>query len=75
MLGVDGYGILNAHSSYQLLDELQLFIKVQNLLDTDYETFGLLGNPSEVLEGTSDPRFLGPGAPLGVWGGLELRAL
>ncbi|HMI92222.1 MAG TPA: TonB-dependent receptor, partial [Polyangiales bacterium] len=72
---VDGYAVLNAQTSYQLFDSLQLFIKVQNLLDTDYETFGLLGNPSEVLEGTSDPRFLGPGAPLGVWGGIELRNL
>jgi outer membrane receptor protein involved in Fe transport len=73
--GVEGYAIVNAHSAYQLLDSLTLFMKIQNLLDTEYETFGLLGNPSEVLEGTSDPRFLGPGAPLGVWGGLELRAL
>jgi iron complex outermembrane recepter protein len=72
---VDGYAVLNAHSSYQLFDSVQLFVKVQNLLDSEYETFGLLGNPSEVLEGTSDPRFLGPGAPLGVWGGVEVRDL
>lgn len=26
-----------------------------------------------VLEGASDPRFQGSGAPLGIWAGLELR--
>jgi outer membrane receptor protein involved in Fe transport len=67
---VPGYAVLNAHAAYWLLDNLQLFVKAQNLLSTKYETFGILADPSEVLRGASDPRFLGPGAPLGVWAGL-----
>jgi outer membrane receptor protein involved in Fe transport len=67
---VPGYAVLNAHAAYWLLENLQLFVKAQNLLNTKYETFGILADPSEVLRGTSDPRFVGVGAPLGVWAGL-----
>ena len=72
---VDGYVTLAAQVSYQLLDPLQLFVKAQNLLDTEYETFGLLAEPDEVLEGASDPRFLGPGAPFGIWAGVVVSNL
>jgi outer membrane receptor protein involved in Fe transport len=71
--GVNGYAIVSAFTSYQVLEPLRVFVKAENLFDAEYETFGLLAEPDEVLEGTSDPRFLGPGAPLGVWAGLELR--
>jgi len=71
--GVNGYAIAGAFTSYQLLEQLQLFVKAENLFDAEYETFGLLADPSEVLEGTSDPRFQGPGAPFGVWAGVELK--
>jgi len=71
--GVNGYAIASAFTSYQVLEPLRVFVKAENLFDTEYETFGLLAEPDEVLEGASDPRFQGPGAPLGVWAGLELR--
>lgn len=67
---VSGYVIVNAQASYHLLRELTLFVRAQNLLDTRFETFGVLANPAEVLQGATDPRFLGPGAPLGVWAGI-----
>jgi iron complex outermembrane recepter protein len=70
---VPGHAVLGAHIHYSPLDALQLFIKAQNVLDSEYETFGLLADPSEVLEGTSNPRFLSPGAPFGIWAGLVLR--
>jgi iron complex outermembrane receptor protein len=69
---VRGYVILNAHASYQLWTQLQLFVRAQNLLDTRYDTFGVLANPTEVLPGSSDPRFLGRGAPFGMWFGAVL---
>jgi iron complex outermembrane receptor protein len=71
--GVNGYAIAGAFTSYQVLEQLKIFVKAENLFDAEYETFGLLAEPDEVLEGTSDPRFQGPGAPLGVWAGLELK--
>ena len=66
---VGGFVVLGAHASYQLLPSLQLFVHANNLLDTEYHTFGVLGEPDEALPGTSDPRFYGVGAPFGVWAG------
>jgi outer membrane receptor protein involved in Fe transport len=68
-----GYVVLGARASYDLLDHLQLFVYAQNLLDAEYETFGVLGDPSEVLEDMEDPRFQSPGAPLGVWAGITVH--
>jgi iron complex outermembrane recepter protein len=70
---VPGYAVFEAYASYAPLDALEVFVKAQNLLDTEYETFGVLADPSEVLEGTSDPRFLGPAAPFGIWAGVVLH--
>ena len=40
------------------------FVEVDNLLDKRYATFGLLGDPGDVLgAGVTDPRFLSPGDP------------
>ena len=68
-----GYVVFGAQVSYDVLDTLQIFVRAQNLFDTEYETFGILANPAEVLPGTSDPRFVSPGAPLGVWAGLTVH--
>ena len=70
---LDGYAIASAHTSYQLLDNLQLFLEAENLLDTEYETFGLLAEPDEVLDGTSDPRFVGPGPPFAIFAGITVH--
>jgi iron complex outermembrane receptor protein len=70
---VDGFVVLGAHASYRPLPELVLHVQAQNLLDADYETFGVVADPSEVLPGTSVPRFLSPGAPLGVWAGVTVE--
>jgi len=59
---------------------VSVFAKVQNLFDTDYETFGIIGAPGEVFDGSTpgqspvmtDPRFLGAGAPIGGWVGVRL---
>lgn len=70
---VHGYAVVNLQSSYQVADFLKAHVKVNNLLDREYETFGLLGNAEEVLgDEFYNTRFLGPGAPIGVWGGMTL---
>ena len=74
------YAIVNLHGEYHVNHLLTLFAKVDNLFDTDYETFGILGAPGEVFDGSTpgqspvmtDPRFLGPGAPIGGWVGVRL---
>lgn len=70
---IPGFAVLNAHGSYALSKSLRIFASVNNLLDREYESFGVFGEPEEVLgDGYDDPRFLSPGAPRGAWIGLEL---
>jgi iron complex outermembrane receptor protein len=67
--GVDGFFVLSAHASYQVLEPLKLYVRATNLLDTKFSTFGVIADPSEVLPQYSNPRFLGRGAPFGIWVG------
>ena len=69
----DGYTVLNLRGEYSVNDNLAIFAKVENLLDKDFETFGLLGAPGEVLgPAFTDPRFLSPGAGRGGWIGVRV---
>lgn len=70
---ISGYGLVNLHGRYKVNEHLQFFAKVDNLFDSEYETFGLYGEPDEApgldLE---DPRFVGAGAPRAGWIGFKL---
>jgi outer membrane receptor protein involved in Fe transport len=76
---IESYTVMNLTGSYTINKHLTVLARIQNLFDTDYETFGLLGDPSEVfnegngLPSFTDPRFLSPGAPIGGWVGLRLN--
>ena len=68
-----GYWVFNLRSQYRFNDHVQLFLRVDNLFDKHYKTFGLFGQADEVLgEDFDDPRFVGPGAPRAYWGGIRL---
>jgi outer membrane receptor protein involved in Fe transport len=69
----DGYAILNLRAAWHLNDNLMLFARVENAFDENYETFGLLGEPGEVFEDFSNPRFLGAGPPRGAWVGARVK--
>jgi outer membrane receptor protein involved in Fe transport len=51
---------------------LTAFASVQNLLDTEYETFGTFA-PNARADGAPVQRFLTPASPLTVQGGLAWR--
>ena len=73
---IAGYGILNLRSSYPINDRLEVFASVNNLLNQRYATFGVLAELELDLEeapGIEGSRFVGPGAPRGLWGGLRVR--
>jgi outer membrane receptor protein involved in Fe transport len=73
---IGGYALVNLRAIYRLGGRFELFARVDNVFDEDYENFGLLGeDPTEVLEGLADdaPIFLGPGAPRAGWVGLRIR--
>lgn len=72
-----GFAVLNVRGRYRLNEHLVFFATINNLLDAEYETFGLIGEePGEVdvpeFAGFTDPRFLGPGAPRAMFVGMKL---
>ena len=71
---IPGYAVVNLRAEYSFGERATMFITFDNIFDRDYETFGLFGDPEEVLGvGFSDPRFLGPGTPRAAWLGLRLE--
>lgn len=73
---IDGYAIVNANAAFKITDRITTFVRVNNVLDSDYETFGLYGEADEVLNGDryeEANRFIGPGAPRGIWGGVRVE--
>jgi iron complex outermembrane receptor protein len=68
-----GYVIVNLTAAYQLGPHVAARARVNNLFDSNYSTFGVLGDAAGVLgPAYPDPRFRGPGAPIGGWVGLDL---
>ena len=65
------YVVLNAGLSARW-KALSAFLSVQNLLDTEYETFGTFA-PNPRVDGTPVQRFLTPAAPVNFRGGLAWR--
>jgi iron complex outermembrane receptor protein len=68
----DPYSVLNLRGTYRIGDSVAVFARIENALDQDYETFGLLGEPQEVFPAFADPRFLGAGPRLGAWVGVKV---
>jgi outer membrane receptor protein involved in Fe transport len=73
----DPYALVNLRAQYRLNEHVVLLAAVNNLLDAEYETFGLIGEePSEVdvpaFSEFENPRFLGPGAPRAAYLGISL---
>lgn len=64
---IDGYTIANLVASYHINDHLSLHARINNLFDTEYETFGTYGEADEVLGNIfpqiENPEFVGPSQP------------
>jgi hypothetical protein len=70
---IDSQASVNLFGSYQLHRRARLIARLTNLFNSNYATFGLLGEADEVLgDDYDDPRFLSPGAPRAAWIGVEL---
>jgi outer membrane receptor protein involved in Fe transport len=67
-----GYVSVNAGASYELSSGASVFLQASNLLDARFSTFGLLGQPDEVIPGAENPRYAAPGLPRAVWAGIDL---
>lgn len=70
---IGNFAVLNLRSDYQVNDHLNVFLNIDNVLDEEYETFGLLGEADEVLGyAVSDNRFFFSAMPRAVWLGVRL---
>ena len=72
---LDGYATVNARANYRG-ERFEAFVLVENLLDGEYENFGLIGEePDEIIgldDIDEDVRFLAPGAPRAFWAGVKV---
>lgn len=71
-----GYGVVNLRSSYRFDSGVELFARIENLLDARYATSGVLAELEVFLHevpDASDPRFIGPGMPRAAFGGVRVR--
>lgn len=69
----DSYTVLNLRTEYRFGDHASVFARIENALDEEYETFGLLGEPDEVFPEFEDARFFGSGPPRGAWVGVRVK--
>ena len=72
---LEGFGVVNLRSAYRISDHLEAFVRVDNLLDAEYATFGALAEIELFLReapGADDPRFVGPGPPRSAFTGLRV---
>lgn len=75
---IDGYTVANFRVRYAVNDDVEIFAKVDNLFDEEFETFGLLGeNPGElgvpIIEDMEVPIFLGVAPPRAGFIGFRYR--
>lgn len=71
---IPSYSVYALSSRYNVNDRLVLTARVDNLFDREYASFGLLGEPDEVLGDEYDnPLFISRGAPRTAWVGLRWR--
>ena len=71
-----GYALVNLRASYEPTDAVELYGRIVNLFDRDYETFGVYGEADDVLgeayPGFEEDSFVGPGAPRTFKAGIKL---
>jgi outer membrane receptor protein involved in Fe transport len=78
---VDGYQVINLTTRYQIGRQWQLFARINNILDEEYATAGILGENSFDAAGAflpdtadwEDETFYAPGAPRAAWIGVKYQ--
>lgn len=67
---LDPYFVAHMQMSYQYRN-VNVFFRLENMFDAEYETYGAFFE--NTLDDTGLERFLGPGAPLGAFGGVRMN--
>jgi len=70
--GLDGYAILNLHARYEPIKHVEIWARVDNVTDAEYETAGGL-NFNAFADPIAVERFVAPGAPIAGFAGVRVR--
>ena len=70
---IPGYLLLNLRADYIFARWISGFVKVDNVFNADYASFGVLGDATSVFPTYGDPRFQGPGEPRAFWAGVNVH--
>ena len=70
---IPGYVLLNLRADYIFARWISGFVKVDNVFNADYASFGVLGDATSVFPAYTDPRFQGPGEPRAFWAGVNVH--
>ena len=69
-----GYWTVNVNTTYSISKNVDVFGLVQNVFNRHYYTFGTFFDRTEVpFLGLTDPRSVGPAAPLAAYAGLRAK--
>ena len=70
---IPGYVLLNLRADYIFARWISGFVKVDNVFNADYASFGVLGDATSIFPAYTDPRFQGPGEPRAFWVGVNVH--
>ena len=75
---IDGYLVASLRARYSIGESFEAFMRIENLFDNEFETFGLLGEePGElevpIIENLRNQRFLGAAAPRSAFIGFRVK--
>ncbi len=84
MKPLPGYASVNLHASYEVTDRIEVFANLVNAFDSNYQTFGVLGDPTglgapgippdaDTNAPGVDNRFESPAPPISAFGGVRVR--
>jgi outer membrane receptor protein involved in Fe transport len=65
---IPGYAVVHLDTHYSINGSWKLFAKVNNVFDTQFATFGVLGN--NIFNGLAAEQFRSPAAPRAGWVGV-----
>jgi outer membrane receptor protein involved in Fe transport len=69
---LDGYAILNLFARYEPVEHLELWARLDNVTNAEYETAGAL-NFNALADPIAVERFVAPGPPFGGYAGVRVR--
>jgi outer membrane receptor protein involved in Fe transport len=70
---IPGYVVVNLRGDYAFTRWISGFVRVDNVFNADYASFGVLGDVTSIFPTYTDPRFQGPGEPRAFWAGLNVH--